>query len=135
MSYDNALIREVVPVAIDLSASAADKFTWIMPTGKAIHVKNFTFIAATEVVGDATTAAVVSLDHTPSGDSRAEKCTVTPDNVAIGVEVQPGTAFTAATEFDVVAGDTLIVEHKTQASGGTTTGAGYAVIYYTEINK
>lgn len=135
MAQYTPLQRMIFPVAVDLSASAADLFTWVMPTGKKITVHNFGVICSAELAGAATTAAVVSLDYTDTvnGTARAEKSTVSAGDgtaMAIGEEL---TVVDELTPFDVAATDVLIVELKTQASGGTTTGAGYAYIDYTEV--
>lgn len=135
MAQYTPLQRLFFPVAVDLSASAADIFTWVMPTGKKITVHNFGVICSAELAGAATTAAVISLDHTDTvgGVARAEKSTVSAGDataMALGEEL---TVVDEITPFDVAATDKLFLEIKTQASGGTTTGAGYAYIDYTEV--
>lgn len=117
--------------AEDLSAAAADHFVWA--PGTPIRVVGFGFVCV-EVVGDATTAAVVSLDLRPtvgSDTNRAEKETLTLDNRAAGTVVR--TAHASFTPFTVAPGQELVFEHKTAASGGTTTGTGhYFVEYYAQ---
>lgn len=135
MAQYTPLQRMILPVAVDLSASAADLFTWVMPAGKKITVHNFGVICSAELAGAATTAAVVSLDYTDTvnGTARAEKSTVSAGDgtaMAIGEEL---TVVDELTPFDVAATDILYLELKTQASGGTTTGAGYAYIDYTDV--
>lgn len=126
----NTLSTQIITqTAEDLSAAAADHAVWA--PGTPIRVVGFGFVCV-EVVGDATTAAVVSLDLRPtvgSDTNRAEKETLTIDNRAAGTVVR--TAHASFAPFDVDPGQELVFEHKTAASGGTTTGTGhYFVEYY-----
>lgn len=119
----------IVTTAEDLSAAAADHASVFF--GTKVRIAGFGF-ETTEAVGDATTAAVVSLDHIATdGSTRTEKATLTLDNFAIGgVRRVTHSAFTP---FVVNPGERIVFEHKTAASGGTTTGAGhYFVEYYAE---
>lgn len=127
MAFEHNLQRMWIPGEEDTDASAADHFTW--KPEKPLLVRDFGFVI-TEAVVNTSVAAVVSLDHTPSGGSRTEKATLSIANAAV-----VGTEFityegTALSPFVVEEGDTLHFEHKTAGTGGSTAGKGYYVLYY-----
>lgn len=126
-----------VVTAEDLSASAADHYAF-QPM-RPIVVTGFGFVT-TEAVGDATTEAVIALDHRVTAGSdtgRVEKATITfaggAVGGAIGDVVMCKNSTTGIVPFDpflVTPGQQVVFEHKTAASGGTTTGAGHYFIEY-----
>lgn len=118
----------IIPEKVDLSASAADKFTFKSRHPMVIH--SVEFVASVEAVGDATTAAVVSFDVTPVGGSRTEIATATLDNLALGITTKLLDSNSEFAPYDIANGDILHFEHKTAASGGTTTGEGHFIVYY-----
>jgi len=113
------------PVAVDLSASATDP-VWVMDAAAMLSVDgdiiitDFISLAATEAVGDATTPGVVSLEYGGS-----EKATISWDNKVIGTVLKA-----SMTNLEVEAGTMIELIHKTQASGGTTTGIVYMGFTY-----
>lgn len=128
MAFEHNLQRMWIPGEEDTDASAADHFTW--KPEKPLLVRDFGFVVTETIANDAT-AAVVSLDHTPSGGARTEKATITlTDGAAVGTEfiTYEGTALSP---FVVEEGDTLHFEHKTQGTDGSSSaGKGYYVLYY-----
>jgi len=117
----------IYPITEDVAAAAADHANLNFP--RPIIVEGFSFIVSTAVVGT-TTAPVVSLDHTPSGGSRAEKVTLTiPDTTAAKIKVDAA----AFAKFRVNPADSIHLEHKTAAVGGVIAGVGHYVIYYKVI--
>ena len=128
MTYDNvSKERFVVPVAFDLSASVSALFTWKLGAKKSFVIKDV-YAVYTEASGPATTAGVLSVGYKAAGGSEVEQLTITDAGAAIGDEVGPDTALKASTEIVCGAGDTIYFRLKTQASSGTTTGAGYFVV-------
>jgi len=108
--------------AEDLSAAAADhgKLLVCYPA----RVIEFGF-PLTEATAGATTVPVVSLDLLDrDGTTRTEKATITFATEAIGV-VPRRKLLAEGNDFEVENGQWLVFEHKTAASGGTTTGAGH----------
>lgn len=131
MVYD-PVQRMVIPTAFDLSASTSALFTWKLGTDQAILVKDLRAIY-TEVSGPASTPGVLSLGYDAlTAGSEVEKGTITDAGAAVGADVGLDTAITP---FEAKATDTLYFRLKTQASGGTTTGAGYFVLEYVNIPK
>lgn len=128
MAFEHNLQALIIPGEEETDAAAADHFTW--KPEKPMIVRDLGFII-TEAVVNTSTAAVVSLDYTPSGGARAEKATISiADGTAVGVEFVSYEQGTPLTPFFTKEGDTLHFEHKTQGAGGTTTGKGYYVLYY-----
>lgn len=130
MSYI-PLQRMIVPAAFDLSGTAGVVFAYKMPAGQRITVKGVQAVY-TEASVPATTPGVLSVGYQASGGSEVEKGVITSGANAIGAVVGLDTPLTSATQFDVSEGDTLYLRLKTQASGGTTTGAGYFELLYVE---
>ncbi len=123
-------------VQVDVSAGAADIRTVEFPFD--ISIIGFFARVDNEAIGAVTaggTLFVVSLDHAPvSTGVRAEKATVTPASVtatyALGEIMEPSSDLTA---FDVLRGDPIHFEHKTQAvlfGGGSSAGTVKMGIYY-----
>lgn len=100
---------------VDLDASTGDAYTWKPEAAYIISKAVVIYSEATDAA--IATPGVVSLDHTPSGGSRAEKGSYTAEvSKAIGEEVEM-----SITPFEVGVGDSIIFEHKTQQ---TSTEAG-----------
>lgn len=132
MAFEHNLQGEFIPGEEATEASAADHFTYTVK--KPMIVRDVGFVV-TDTIDNDQTAAVVSLDHTPSGGSRAEKVTITlPDTTAVGVELLGSDAATPITPFVVDVGDTLHFEHKTAGTDTSSAdGAGYYRLYYEYI--
>jgi len=80
-------------------------------------------IVPTTAIGACTTAAVIDLNHTPSGGSVTSKITITATaSTGIGTEVAGTATSTGSDVFDLASGDTLYVAVDTAMAGGTTTG-------------
>lgn len=131
MAFPNFNNFDVIPVEVDLTATAADKFTWKLRHPIQIHSVEFVVSTA---VSATTTAPVVSFDHTPSGGTRTEKGTATIANgSAVGTNVRLESA-TKAITFVAQKDDTIIFKHKTQGAGGTPAGKGFFIIFYELIS-
>lgn len=127
--------------AEDLSVAAADHVAVQFPYP--VHIVGWGFVL-TEASGTfTTTQPVVSLDYRPTANSdtgRVEKSTITvPVSKAIGTtivsttpKVGSGVAGYGLVPFDLVPGEQIVFEHKTQAVGGTVTGAGHYFVIYEE---
>lgn len=113
--------REETNAEIDISASAAD--AKVISFEDDIEIQKIYARAGTEaVVGTADTKGVVSLDYTPTGSTRTEVAVFTFDGaLAIGGTQDPDTA---VTNFVVLAGEPIYLEHKTQAVAGAGDAAG-----------
>jgi hypothetical protein len=121
--------RLMIPVAFDLSGSVAAFFTWKFATKKSLLILDIRAIY-TEASVPASTPGVLSVGYDAlTAGSEVEKAVITSGANAIGAEVGPDTAITP---FVVSPTDTLYFRLKTQASGGTTTGAGYIVVEYAD---
>jgi len=101
-----------------LRAGATDEYTW---TPK----KRWTCVAALVIPTTAlvtTTQFVVTIWHTPSGGSAAQKIDITSVNgTGIGTEILGVATSTGSNYFDIAVGDTVIVSVET-AMGGSDTG-------------
>jgi len=106
--------------ATDLSASAAQTEAIKAPFGGVLRIDEC-YLRAGEVVGAATTPAVVYVSV-----AGATVATATPSSTTLDT-IGDTQALTASSdkyiEFD--AGDVIAVGHSTQATGGTTTGTTY----------
>lgn len=113
--------------ASDLSASAAATETIKAPFDGVLRIDEC-YLRAGEVVGAATTAATVYI--TVGGTTVA---TATPSSTTLDTigDTQLLSAYTTDTNgnsvesIDFSAGDSIVVGHDTQATGGTTTGTVY----------
>lgn len=123
-------------VQVDVSAGAADVRTVEFPFD--VTILGFFARVDSEAVGAVTaggTVFVVSLDHTPaSTGARAEKATVSPSSVsatyALGEIMETASDLAA---FDVLRGEPIHFEHKTQAvlaGQGSVAGTVKMGIYY-----
>lgn len=134
LSYFNSAWENATAEVLD--AAAADHYEVIFPIP--VVIMQFGFIV-TEIVGDATTEAVVALDYRPAQGSdtgRVEKATLSFSGGTIGSAVGDVIYVVDANDnsvfdpFTVNVGQSIVFEHKTQASGGTTTGQGHYFVTY-----
>jgi len=106
--------------ATDLSASAAATETIKAPFAGVLRIDE-SYMRAGEVVGSATTAATVYV--TVGGTTVA---TATPSSTTLDT-IGDTQGLTASSDkyIEFAAGDSIVVGHGVQATGGTTTGTVY----------
>jgi len=114
----------------DLTATGT-KYTWT--PAKRWTVRGMVFVPTT-AIGACTTAAIIDLNHTPSGGSAASKITATiTAGTGVGTEIA-GTATSTGTDyFDVASGDTVHIATDTAMAGGTTSGVGDVYLIISEL--
>jgi hypothetical protein len=127
--FDVTTKKVIVPIAVDLDATAADAWTEIVK--QPLHIVKVEFVMTEATDGAVATDAVLSVDVINADNaSRTELLTVTvPDTAPVGTTLELVDSNSQFPSIILREDDTIYFEHKT-ASTGSEDGAGYFVYYY-----